>query len=866
MGAANSNLLYQIPEPPSYDEKLDGLFWIEDNGMRIPAVHIEYTDQKKSPYTILYALANYQDIGRCVPWLKTVQLTLRANVMCFEYPGYGLHEGEASEKGVYSSTAAAYNYLTNNLKIDPSNIILMGNNLGSAAMIHLLYELSTSRKKTKDAVAGLVLMSTFTSLLGIVGVKAKFGKADAYENIKKIDKVLAKTFIVHAQNDTVIDPKLARKLSKKITNLWKFEVIPDQNHNDIDYSDEFLDKLIEFITAVERESDPEYTPVVVAPLVVPSIYRAPTVDKWLEELDMKQYTSKFLENGYFSMDIVKTIQQIDLEAMEIDDPVHIQTLLHGVAGLNAAPGEISGKKDDLDEDSDSNEPVYGPMEPNHNAFVEVLKSHDCELSGDEPIPKKWETSLSYASSVNIPYWEDENDQLLYKGFFGEIYKSLWNSTPVVKKKLIYKKAQMRKFCSEAILLSQLKHPNIVEVIGACMDRQSPPCLITEYVQGDNLEKFLQAHPNLPMERKVQIASDITSGLKYLHSLTPPIIHRDLTPRSVLISDDGNRAKLGDFGLGSAPSFDYMAPELFCRQAYSTSADIYSLGLLLFLLVTGKQPFEGMDGAEAAARVAKMNIRPTFPDEISLAWRNLIRNCWHRTPGQRPTAAQVLETLHSISQIDGINVPDEAHHFDSPLVDLSFLKVEEAREKEEEKVILHAGGMNYPSALLIFQYASLVNNPKYSDLIINVGNQKFHGHKAIIAARNENLAALIEQAGNANEIEITQIPPASFKHLLDFLYTGTFSVRNDNVYEVMQSANQLNIQQAVDICREYIDDHGIPIVSTIPAVEAESSSKRVLDVKESLLNVEMGIQNVETALEILNRKLEIVTKRMAPKPT
>lgn len=60
--------------------------------------------------------------------------------------------------------------------------------------------------------------------------------------------------------------------------------------------------------------------------------------------------------------------------------------------------------------------------------------------------------MAFASSVSIPYWEDENDESLARGFFGEVVKGIWNDRPVIKRKLQYKKSQFRKFCREAVTL------------------------------------------------------------------------------------------------------------------------------------------------------------------------------------------------------------------------------------------------------------------------------------------------------------------------------------------------------------------------------------------------------------------------------
>lgn len=111
-----------------------------------------------------------------------------------------------------------------------------------------------------------------------------------------------------------------------------------------------------------------------------------------------------------------------------------------------------------------------------------------------------------------------------------------------------------------------------------------------------------------------------------------------------ITKDKEEIKITDFGTGRPPSFLYMAPEIFSKQPYNVSSDIYSLGLIIFYLVVGCPPFDGFQGAEAAAKAAKLNIRPALPQSISPAWKALISSCWNKNPVLRPTASQVLESL------------------------------------------------------------------------------------------------------------------------------------------------------------------------------------------------------------------------------
>jgi len=107
---------------------------------------------------------------------------------------------------------------------------------------------------------------------------------------------------------------------------------------------------------------------------------------------------------------------------------------------------------------------------------------------------------------------------------------------------------IRKFSTELLTLAQLRHPNIVAFEGVChLPNEALPVLLMELL-ATNLHSYLlhPSHTNLGTYRKATILCDIASGLAYLHSLNPPLVHRDLTARNVLL-DSKERAKIADFG-------------------------------------------------------------------------------------------------------------------------------------------------------------------------------------------------------------------------------------------------------------------------------------------------------------------------------
>ena len=170
-----------------------------------------------------------------------------------------------------------------------------------------------------------------------------------------------------------------------------------------------------------------------------------------------------------------------------------------------------------------------------------------------------------------------------------------------------------RFVEECKLMSELRHPNVVQFMGLCVSPLSSlPILVMEHLYC-SLDDLLENTADIPLYMKRAILRDVALGLAHLHGRHPAVIHRDLTARNVLLNNN-MRAKLADFGvarilnlpvgkleatLSRVPGTStYMPPEVFSREAkYNTAVDIFSFGHLLLFTLTQKQP-----GVEAATFV------------------------------------------------------------------------------------------------------------------------------------------------------------------------------------------------------------------------------------------------------------------------
>ncbi|MCX8529534.1 MAG: Stk1 family PASTA domain-containing Ser/Thr kinase [Rhodoluna sp.] len=209
-----------------------------------------------------------------------------------------------------------------------------------------------------------------------------------------------------------------------------------------------------------------------------------------------------------------------------------------------------------------------------------------------------------------------------------------------------------KFVLEAKTAARLSHPNLVNVFDQGTDGHTT-FLVMEYVSGITLRDALKEYGPLPAIRALEMLAQILSGLATAHRAG--ILHRDLKPDNVLLADDG-RVKLGDFGLARAISeqtnggdlvgtIAYLSPELVTRGQADARSDVYAAGILLFELLTGRQPFEG----EQAVQIAYQHANSTVPAPSTLAPETpqaidrLVAWSAAKDPNDRPTDAGQLLT-------------------------------------------------------------------------------------------------------------------------------------------------------------------------------------------------------------------------------
>ena len=220
-----------------------------------------------------------------------------------------------------------------------------------------------------------------------------------------------------------------------------------------------------------------------------------------------------------------------------------------------------------------------------------------------------------------------------------------------------------RFQREESIGRKLKHPYILRIVP--VEEKSRPYIVMEFLQGNTLRSMMQSAGRMPVKDALAITSRICEALEYLHS--QEVIHRDLKPENIMLCDDGS-IRIMDFGIAKAAGLrrltfagfstsmgtpDYMAPEQVKGKRGDARTDTYSLGVMLYEMVTGATPFEGnnpyaiMNARLIGDPVAPRKHVPELPPEVE----EIILHALERQPFDRyPTAAAMKLELDAPEKV------------------------------------------------------------------------------------------------------------------------------------------------------------------------------------------------------------------------
>ncbi|GIL78045.1 hypothetical protein Vretimale_7405 [Volvox reticuliferus] len=262
-----------------------------------------------------------------------------------------------------------------------------------------------------------------------------------------------------------------------------------------------------------------------------------------------------------------------------------------------------------------------------------------------------------------------------KGAFGRVVEGFYQGQRVAVKLLLSEgeecgtlreEVSNKSFAQEVLILSRCQHPNVVRLLAACVDGPRR-CLVMELMETSLAGLIYGNNMIMPLQKVLHIGICIANALAYLH---PTITHRDLKPANVLVNNpnsDQPIVKLSDFGIARlrltvAPTADpeagtpaYMAPECFdlSNSRISHHADMYSLGVLIWEMLTGSKPWQGLGLMDIAIRVTwnrnRLPVEALPSSRCPQKLKRLLDSCWEVDPVRRPAAAEAAKMLTLILQ-------------------------------------------------------------------------------------------------------------------------------------------------------------------------------------------------------------------------
>jgi serine/threonine-protein kinase len=223
--------------------------------------------------------------------------------------------------------------------------------------------------------------------------------------------------------------------------------------------------------------------------------------------------------------------------------------------------------------------------------------------------------------------------------------------------------QLERFRREARAVAQLNHPHVVGVIDAGED-EGRPYIVFEYVEGETLKQRIRRHGRLEISEAVAYAIEIARALGAAHA--QHIVHRDVKPQNVLVDEEGS-AKVTDFGIARTleengltadgrvlGTTDYVAPEQALGRHVTGQSDLYSLGVVLYEMLTGEVPFKG----DNQVAVAMKHVREALPDvqskrpEVSAALASVLDRATAKRPEDRyANDAELIADLEDVLGIE-----------------------------------------------------------------------------------------------------------------------------------------------------------------------------------------------------------------------
>ncbi|XP_049724358.1 tyrosine-protein kinase ABL2 isoform X5 [Elephas maximus indicus] len=319
--------------------------------------------------------------------------------------------------------------------------------------------------------------------------------------------------------------------------------------------------------------------------------------------------------------------------------------------------------------------VYVTAESRFSTLAELVHHHSTVADGlvttlHYPAPKCNKPTVYGVSPIHDK-WEMERTDITMKhklggGQYGEVYVGIWKkySLTVAVKTLKEDTMEVEEFLKEAAVMKEIKHPNLVQLLGVCT-LEPPFYIVTEYMPYGNLLDYLRecSREEVTAVVLLYMATQISSAMEYLEKKN--FIHRDLAARNCLVGEN-HVVKVADFGLSRLMTGDtytahagakfpikWTAPESLAYNTFSIKSDVWAFGVLLWEIATyGMSPYPGIDLSQVYDLLEK-GYRMEQPEGCPPKVYELMRACWKWSPADRPSFAethQAFETMFHDSSI------------------------------------------------------------------------------------------------------------------------------------------------------------------------------------------------------------------------
>ncbi|KAL7723027.1 Map3k delta-1 protein kinase [Entamoeba marina] len=252
------------------------------------------------------------------------------------------------------------------------------------------------------------------------------------------------------------------------------------------------------------------------------------------------------------------------------------------------------------------------------------------------------------------------ENIIGNGSYGDVYTAHWRGQEIAVKLIPTQhliKDKVLKFTKEVQLMKKFRHPCVLQFFGSGTD--SNFILIAMELMKRGSAHGLLINQTLPIswERRLRMLKDCASGMFYLHTSIPPIIHLDLKSHNLLV-DENWKVKVSDFGLSITSieglesnslcgTLPWTSPEILKGKPINIKADVYSFAIVMWEFLTRSEPYPNIPKFHLVEKVGELGLRPDIPQNNHLKFCQLMQRSWETLPDDRPDFSEIIVILDEL---------------------------------------------------------------------------------------------------------------------------------------------------------------------------------------------------------------------------